>query len=593
MATKEIMPAPLCLIENSINGQLTVNQKALAILSDISQSVVVVTIVGLYRTGKSYLMNKLAGQKKGFSLGSTVQSHTKGIWMWCVPHPTKENLTLVLLDTEGLGDVEKGNPKNETWIFILAVLLSSTLVYNSVGTINQQAMDQLHYVSELTKHIRTRAGPSLDGVDDSAEFVSFFPDFVWTVRDFTLELNLDGHPITEDEYLENALQIKRETVEKTRMHNLPQRCIVKYFPTKKCFIFAQPTTRKNLPKLEELQENELEPEFVEQTECFCSYIFQNAKAKMIQGGVVINGTRLKSLVETYVEVVSSGAVPCVENAVLALAEIENSAAVKKAVACYENRMSQLKLPTNTLQELLNFDAVSVMEALEVFRQFSFKDEDQRFQKELKNQLLEKKEDFYMKNEKMSADYCWALIQKIFQPLEEESKIGAFSKPGGYSHFHQMKQKLKMKYNEEPNKGLQAKETLLKYLQSNDAIEESILQADILLSEKEKEIAVEKAKAEAAEQAAKQLQEMQEKNQQILEQKEKSHQEHLTQLTQKMEEEKQQMMTEQEKVLNLKLEEQEKLMQEGLEYEKKQLEDQIIYLHEQIDNVRKSSHCVIL
>ncbi|OBS65580.1 hypothetical protein A6R68_05880, partial [Neotoma lepida] len=44
---------------------------------------------------------------RGFSLGSTVQSETKGIWMWCVPHPTKPTHTLVLLDTEGLGDIEK------------------------------------------------------------------------------------------------------------------------------------------------------------------------------------------------------------------------------------------------------------------------------------------------------------------------------------------------------------------------------------------------------------------------------------------------------------------------------------------------------
>jgi hypothetical protein len=27
--------------------------------------------------------------------------------MWCVPHPRKPGHTLVLLDTEGLGDVEK------------------------------------------------------------------------------------------------------------------------------------------------------------------------------------------------------------------------------------------------------------------------------------------------------------------------------------------------------------------------------------------------------------------------------------------------------------------------------------------------------
>jgi hypothetical protein len=44
-------------------------------------------------------------------------------------------------------------------------------------------------------------------MDNSDEFGSFFPDFVWAVRDFTLELKLDGHDITEDEYLENALKL--------------------------------------------------------------------------------------------------------------------------------------------------------------------------------------------------------------------------------------------------------------------------------------------------------------------------------------------------------------------------------------------------
>ncbi|OBS58648.1 hypothetical protein A6R68_10227, partial [Neotoma lepida] len=55
------MPGPMCLIEN-VKGHLRPNQKALEILSAIKQPVVVVAIVGLYRTGKSYLMNKLAGK---------------------------------------------------------------------------------------------------------------------------------------------------------------------------------------------------------------------------------------------------------------------------------------------------------------------------------------------------------------------------------------------------------------------------------------------------------------------------------------------------------------------------------------------------
>lgn len=64
MATDTTMKIPICLVENW-EEKLTVNPKALEILNQISQPVVVVAIVGLYRTGKSYLMNRLAGQNHG------------------------------------------------------------------------------------------------------------------------------------------------------------------------------------------------------------------------------------------------------------------------------------------------------------------------------------------------------------------------------------------------------------------------------------------------------------------------------------------------------------------------------------------------
>uniref|UniRef100_A0A8C4XGC2 GB1/RHD3-type G domain-containing protein n=1 Tax=Erpetoichthys calabaricus TaxID=27687 RepID=A0A8C4XGC2_ERPCA len=149
--TSVSMKAPVCLIENTAKNELQVNQEALTLLQAIKQPLVVVAIVGLYRTGKSFLMNKLAGSHTGFPLGSTIQSQTKGIWMWCVPHPNKSGHTLVLLDTEGLGDVEKGDQKNDTWLFVLAVLLSSTLVYNSMGTINNDAVQNLQYPLQKIK----------------------------------------------------------------------------------------------------------------------------------------------------------------------------------------------------------------------------------------------------------------------------------------------------------------------------------------------------------------------------------------------------------------------------------------------------------
>uniref|UniRef100_A0A672LV50 GB1/RHD3-type G domain-containing protein n=1 Tax=Sinocyclocheilus grahami TaxID=75366 RepID=A0A672LV50_SINGR len=142
------MDKPVCLIDTASDGKLCVQQSALQVLEQVQQPVVVVAVVGLYRTGKSYLMNRLAGKQTGFALGSTIESKTKGIWMWCLPHPTKAGTTLVLLDTEGLGDVDKGDSKHDTNIFCLAVLLSSTLVYNSRGTIDNRTVEELQYPSE-------------------------------------------------------------------------------------------------------------------------------------------------------------------------------------------------------------------------------------------------------------------------------------------------------------------------------------------------------------------------------------------------------------------------------------------------------------
>ncbi|CAO2600293.1 Guanylate-binding protein 1 [Lemmus lemmus] len=101
-------------------------------------------------------------------------------------------------------------------------------------------------------------------MDVSDEFMSFFAEFLWTLKDFSLELKVNGKPISTDEYLENSL-------------------------------------------------------------------------RSIYG--------LESLVITYVNAISSGSQSCMENAVLALSQTENTAAVQKAIAHYDQQMSQkLQLP---------------------------------------------------------------------------------------------------------------------------------------------------------------------------------------------------------------------------------------------------------
>lgn len=59
------MDEPVCLISSDSEGRLCVVKEAKEILDGITQPVIVVSVVGLYRTGKSYLMNRLAGKQTG------------------------------------------------------------------------------------------------------------------------------------------------------------------------------------------------------------------------------------------------------------------------------------------------------------------------------------------------------------------------------------------------------------------------------------------------------------------------------------------------------------------------------------------------
>ncbi|XP_074122396.1 guanylate-binding protein 3-like isoform X2 [Sminthopsis crassicaudata] len=519
----------------------------------------------------------------GFALGATVQSETKGIWMWCLPHPRKLDHVLVLLDTEGLGDVEKGDSTNDSWIFALAVLLSSTFVYNSMNTINHQALEQMQYVTELTELIKIKSSPQAVREEDSAEFVGFFPDFVWAVRDFTLELKINGCPITPDEYLENGLKLIKGNHPKIQRANLPRECIRKFFPKRKCFIFDCPIyDKKLLTCLQNVQESQLEPAFKSQTNNFCSYIFSNAKPKILSGGIMVNGNRLGKLLETYVRTISSGDVPCLENAVLSLAQIENSAAVQKAAKHYVEQMAlKVDFPTETLQDLLSVHTECEKEAISIFMKHSFKDENQKFQKELVQILETKKDGFIRQNEEISTKCCQTQLEYLSQSLREAISKGTFSVPGGYNLFKKEKEEIINNYLQVPRKGLKADEVLQRFLQSLAVTEESILQTDQALTEQEKALQAEQFKKEAAEKEKLLLKQQQIEMQKNMEAQQKSYEENIIQLKRKMEEERNKILEEQNRILDAKLKEQKRLLEEGFHEKAEEMNRQMENLQEKM------------
>ncbi|XP_058391746.1 guanylate-binding protein 4-like [Diceros bicornis minor] len=207
---------------------------------------------------------------------------------------------------------------------------------------------------------------------------------------------------------------------------------------------------------------------------------------------------LGTLVVTYVKAINSGTVPCLENAVITLAQCENSAAVQKAADHYSEQMTQqVRLPTVTLQELLDVHAACEGEATAIFVKHSFKDDKQEVQKKLLGTIEKKKKDFLLQNEEASVKYCQAELRQFSKPLLENISRGTFCVPGGHSLYLKARKKVERDYELVPRKGVKANEVLQSFLQSLAAIEESIQQADRALTEAEKVMAAERAKNQAA------------------------------------------------------------------------------------------------
>ena len=111
---------------------------------------------------------------------------------------------MIVIDTEGLGAFDE-DENHDAKIFLLALLLSSLIIYNSVGTIDESALNSLSLVINLSKKIQLKN--RVETPEDIDELAKYVPTFLWVLRDFTLKLvDQEGNRISSRQYLENALK---------------------------------------------------------------------------------------------------------------------------------------------------------------------------------------------------------------------------------------------------------------------------------------------------------------------------------------------------------------------------------------------------
>ncbi|TYZ60511.1 hypothetical protein PybrP1_009289 [[Pythium] brassicae (nom. inval.)] len=362
MSDGPVKPIPFVLVGD--DGSFSVNPEACERLERVRGKLVVVAVAGLYRTGKSFLLNLLVRHARGveggataadtmesepgFAVGGTVNACTKGIWMWGEPIAMEDGTSLLFLDTEGLGSVDR-EQTHDTRIFALALLLATNFIYNSRGVIDGNAIEDLSLVVNLSKHIQTSSSAPKDG-GGAADFHEFFPSFTWVVRDFTLQLLDNGKKISSRQYLENALKpqggYSDDALEKDQIRSL----LADFFRQRDCITLVRPVDdEQQLRALPSVPYSELRDEFRASFETLRKRLFDRAKPKMLFGKA-LNGAMYTNLVKSYVEALNSGKAPVISSAWSRVVQAQCDDALADAIALYKAEIAARVRPFSSPEQ---------------------------------------------------------------------------------------------------------------------------------------------------------------------------------------------------------------------------------------------------
>lgn len=320
------------------------NPEAIDILRSISEEVIIVSIVGKARTGKSYLMNLLLNsssnnKNNGFEVASTINSCTRGIWLWSSPiQKANSNAKIIFIDSEGTNSVDISTKTYDSKIFALVVLISSLFIYNTVGNIDEKSIGELALAAHLSTAIATNSK-----LDTEKTIMGLAPKFIWCLRDFTLDKvdPITNEEISSDEYLEMCLRNKisgKNSVE----NNLIRENIIKYFKSRECVTLPRPVDKEDdLKRLNEIPFDSLKPNFRTEFLELKRKIYYEADAKRVNG-IKINGKKLAELLTAFVDAINKGAVPNISTAWDSIVKNDIESQYEQSRRFYQNAMTNIE-----------------------------------------------------------------------------------------------------------------------------------------------------------------------------------------------------------------------------------------------------------
>ena len=392
-----------------------------------NKNIGIISLVGKYRTGKSFLLNRVIlnrNQKSGFGVGPTFKPCTKGIWIWSEPlmisnvhFPTP--FPCFLIDTEGLGAYDE-EINHDSKIFLIAVLISSLFIFNSFGAIDETAINSLSFVLNLSKTIKIKnSNINNPKGENEADLAQYFPTLLWLLRDFSLKLeDKDGNVITEKQYLENALEEKSGASESIEEKNRVRNLIKTYFIEKDCFVMVRPVEKEeDLQNLQNLPDDKLRKEFLEQSKIFRNKVMKKTKPKTFNK-MPLSGAMMIGLIQSILDSINTGSIPVIENSwkyVLQTEFIKNSKSlIDKFLEEIKKYRDNNKNDMKMMKNIKNYSRIKAQNYINDFINSNILDDDNK--KEFSEKLKAKIDNELIKYDKEN--------EKIFEEkfIKEADKL---------------------------------------------------------------------------------------------------------------------------------------------------------------------------
>ena len=452
---------------NESSKKFIINKDAKKILSNPSNKKIgIISLVGKYRTGKSFLLNKVIinnneSNTNGFAVGPTIKPCTKGIWLWSKPliingDSNEGKFPTYLIDTEGLGAYDE-DINHDSKIFLIAILISSLFIYNSIGTIDENALSNLSFILNLSKSLKLKNNEdininSISDINTDNEFAKYFPILFWVLRDFSLKLeDSEGNAINSNQYLENSLMEQEGTSEVIIEKNLIRKKIKNYFLERYCFPLVRPVeNEKDLQNLMNLPDNKIRPEFLLQSDNLKNNIFSKIKPKNF-GGNILSGEMLIALLESIINSINNGAIPVIENSWKYITDNECIKNTKIFVEKYREKIIKFQKEKiekeNFFEELNKYNENINKEIINEFNntciEMQFEENDiKKYDEILKNNLKQEYKKLTQENINLLKDkYNFELNKEIDNLFQNKEKILSMNYISFINELIQIKYKL--------------------------------------------------------------------------------------------------------------------------------------------------------